>query len=223
MPPESQIEFNEAKSTNSSGYIRRVAPIETDLIKEHLLRLDSESRTSRFGHFVSDDYIIRYTASVTDVGNLTFGYFIDGRIRALGELKRPIFYWSNTAEAAFSVEQPYSNMGIATELLSRIVRAARNRGIRHLMLHFSTTNPRMRALTSHFQAELQVEPEQITADILPPFANAKSIFEEMQDERIGFCQSMIDGQRHFLDLFDKPVSNSNESNSESNRTKNANH
>ena len=53
-------------------------------------------------------------------------------MRAAAELKKLGDTWGREAEAAFSVEQPLQEHGIGTELMGRVIRAARNRGIQHL-------------------------------------------------------------------------------------------
>jgi hypothetical protein len=44
----------------SGGTVRKVWDGETELYRQHLLRLDAESRRNRFGGAVSDGYIRRY-------------------------------------------------------------------------------------------------------------------------------------------------------------------
>ena len=93
-----------------SGTIRRILRSETHLIEEHLLRLEADARHRRFGHDVSDQFIHTYALHAADVGNLTFGFFVDGEIRAIAELRQSGRAFGHTAEVAFSVERPFSRI-----------------------------------------------------------------------------------------------------------------
>ena len=77
--------LNEApvESAEHIGLIRRLLTSETYLLREHLQRLDHDARHRRFGHDVSDDFVSRYAARAGDFGNVTFGYFVDGEVRAV--------------------------------------------------------------------------------------------------------------------------------------------
>ena len=45
--------------------------------RDHLLRLDAESRHSRFGGGVSDDFIIAYVKTTYGLGSVVHGFFAD--------------------------------------------------------------------------------------------------------------------------------------------------
>ena len=126
------------------GFIRRLLASESYLLRDHLQRLDSDARHRRFGHDVSDAFIASYAAHASDFGNVTFGYFVDGEIRGVAELRPGALMRQESAEVAFSVERPFANRGIATQLMGRVVRTARNRGFSHLTLISCLTMPRCR-------------------------------------------------------------------------------
>jgi RimJ/RimL family protein N-acetyltransferase len=137
-----------AESAEHIGFIRRLLASETYLLREHLQRLDGDARHRRFGHDVSDDFISRYAAHAGDFGNVTFGYFVDGEVRAVAELRPDILMHRDAGEVAFSVERPFINRGIATQLMGRIILTARNRGLRHLYLICLPDNAKMQAIAS---------------------------------------------------------------------------
>jgi GNAT superfamily N-acetyltransferase len=110
----------------NEGTIRRLWPTETDKFREHLLRLDRDSRRMRFAHSVSDDFIDAYASRMTEYGSLVYGHLVDGKVRGAAELRRLGDGWGDEAEAAFSVESPYQDHGLGTDLMGRVVRAARN-------------------------------------------------------------------------------------------------
>lgn len=176
------------------GVIRRILKSETFLIEEHLLRLDEDARRRRFNHDVSDDFIRQYVKGAADFGNLTFGYFVDGDVRAIAELRQSDPARREMAEVAFSVERPFANRGIATALMGRIIRAARNRGIRHLILVCLAENTKMQAIARHYDADLRIGDGAIIADIIPKRPDYASIAGEMLDERMAYVHAVFDLQ-----------------------------
>ena len=181
-----------------NGVKRKVLRSELGLARDHLLRLDSDGRHRRFGHDVSDGYIHSYAAKMADIGNLTFGYFIDGQIRAIAELKQADFGsglgWGQTAEAAFSVERDFANQGLATLLMGQVIRSARNRGIRHLLLYCMADNAKMQSIARKYQAELRIEDGSVVADIVPKRFDYLSLAGEVFDDRLGCMHAMMDLQ-----------------------------
>jgi RimJ/RimL family protein N-acetyltransferase len=179
---------------NVPGTIRRVLRSETVLIEEHLLRLDADARRRRFGHDVSDDFIHTYALHATDLGNLTFGYFTDGEIHAIAELRQSGHTFGHTAEVAFSVERPFANKGIGTKLMGRIIRAARNRGLHQLVLMCLRDNVKMQAIARHYGADLRIEDGAIVADIIPKRPDYVSYASEFLDDRMVLLQATLDMQ-----------------------------
>jgi RimJ/RimL family protein N-acetyltransferase len=176
------------------GFIRRLLLSESYLLKEHLRRLDPEARHRRFGHDVSDDFIARYASRAGDFGNVTFGYFVEGELRAVAELRVDALMRQESAEVAFSVERPFVNRGIATQLMGRVIRTARNRGLRHLILICMPDNTKMKAIARHYGAELKIEDGSIVADIVPRLADYNSVVSEILDERMTFIHAALDMQ-----------------------------
>jgi RimJ/RimL family protein N-acetyltransferase len=177
-----------------AGTIRRVLRTETHLIEEHLLRLDAEARRRRFGHNVSDHFIHTYTMHAADLGNLTIAYFHDGDIRAVAELRQSGRAFGHTAEVAFSVERPFANKGIGTSLMGRIIRTARNRGLRKLLLICLSDNVKMQAIAEHYGADLQIEDGSIVADIIPEYPDYMSLASEFVEDRMVFMHAAFDLQ-----------------------------
>ncbi len=177
------------------GFIRRLLASESYLLKEHLLRLDAEARHRRFNHDVSDDFIARYASRAGDFGNVTFGYFVEGEVRAVAELRLDALMRQESAEVAFSVERLFVNRGIATQLMGRVIRTARNRGLRHLILVCLPDNAKMQAIARHYGAELKIEDGSIVADIVPARGDYQSWVSEILDERMTYLQSALDLQK----------------------------
>lgn len=180
------------------GSIRRVLRSETHLIESHLLRLDTDARRRRFGHDVSDQFIHNYALHGADLGNLTFGYFCDGEIRAIVELRQSGRAFGHTAEVAFSVERAFGSRGIGTRLMGRIIRAARNRGLKHLILVCLRDNIKMQAIARHYGADLKIEDGSIIAEIIPKRADYASYASEYLDDRMVFVQAALDWQTRLV-------------------------
>lgn len=189
--------LKEAPEANADrlGAIRRLLTSESYLLAEHLQRLDPEARHRRFGHDVSDEFITRYASHAGDFGNVTFGYFVDGELRAVAELRPDDLMHRPGAEVAFSVEKPFVNRGIATQLMGRVIRTARNRGLRHLILVCLPDNAKMQAIARHYGAEIKVEDGSVIADIIPKDPDYQSWVGELLDERMTYLHSALDFQK----------------------------
>ena len=135
--------------------IRKLWIGETDAYRDHLLRLDRESRNRRFSGAVSDEFIARHAASANGLGVVVHGFFVDGVLRGAAELRPigPVF--AREGEAAFSIEQPWQSHGVGTVLLERTLLSARNRGIKSLHMDCLADNQRMQQLARKFEADLK--------------------------------------------------------------------
>lgn len=81
------------------GQIRKLWPSETSKFRDHLLRLDKDSRRMRFAHAVSDSFVEDYASRMSDMGAIVYGYLEDGEVRAAAELKKLSDVWGEEAEA----------------------------------------------------------------------------------------------------------------------------
>ena len=125
------------------GVIRKLWVGETDSYRDHLLRLDRESRNRRFSGAVSDESVARHAGSAGGFGVVVHGFFVDSVLRGAAELRSigPVF--AREGEAAFSVELLWQSHGVGTVLLERTLLSARNRGIKLLRMHCLADNRRM--------------------------------------------------------------------------------
>lgn len=176
----------------SGGTLRKLWPTETTKFRDHLLRLDKDSRRLRFAHGVSDAFIEDYAARMTDMGSLVHGYFEDGEVRAAAELRKLSDVWGQEAEAAFSVERTHQSRGIGTELMGRIIRSARNRGVQRLYMSCLAENTKMQAIARKYEAELRFEFGEVIGEIVPDGPNYFSILAEAVDDRVGYMLAVLD-------------------------------
>lgn len=177
---------------NLHGNFRKLLPAESLLFRDHLMRLDPDSRRLRFANSVQDDYIASYAMKAADAGSLVYGFFENGHLRAAGELKRASAFWGKTAEAAFSVECGYTNHGLASELMGLIIRSARNRGVSHLILSCLSENSSMQAIARKYAQDLQIDHGDVIADIVPIRADYMSVAAEMLEDRFVLYLATLD-------------------------------
>jgi RimJ/RimL family protein N-acetyltransferase len=174
------------------GNIRKIWPTEADKFRDHLLRLDKSSRRMRFAHAVSDRFIEDYAAHIGDHGSIVYGFFVDGEIRAVAELRKLSDVWGQEAEAAFSVETTHQDQGIGSELMGRVIRAARNRGVQRLYMSCLAENGKMQAIARKHEADLKFEYGEVIGEIVPAGPNYFSIMAEAMEDRVSYMMAVLE-------------------------------
>jgi GNAT superfamily N-acetyltransferase len=161
-----------------SGVIRRLSPIEGERVRDHLLRLDPESRRLRFGGLTGPAQIEAHCAGLDWRRAAIVGYLEAGAVRGLGELLPTAEGGSPAAELAVSVEPRWQNRGIGTALLRRLIVAARNRLIGRLYMVCLIDNHRVVRMARRFDGRLDVDRGEALARIEPPWPTWWTILEE---------------------------------------------
>ena len=187
-----------AHNAGNAGTLRKLWPTEIGRFRDHLLRLDKESRRLRFAHSVSDAFIGDYASRMSEFGSIVYGYLLDGHVRAAAELRKLGDAWGEEAEAAFSVEPPFQDQGIGSELMGRVVRAARNRGLRRLYMSCLAENARIQTIARKYDAELRFEFGEVIGEILPETPNYFSILAEAAEDRVGFMIAVLELQSRLV-------------------------
>ena len=176
------------------GNIRKLWPNETEKFRDHLLRLDKDSRRMRFAHGVSDHFITDYASRMNQMGSIVYGYVPDGEVRACAELRKLGEDWGVEAEAAFSVEKVFQDQGVGSDLMGRVIRAARNRGIQRLYMSCLAENSKMQAIAKKHEADLRFEYGEVIGEIVPETSNYFSMLVEAMEDRVGFMMAVLDIQ-----------------------------
>jgi RimJ/RimL family protein N-acetyltransferase len=189
----STMEPHEERALLAGAAIRKLWPVDRDLFREHLLRLDRGSRRLRFGGAVSDQFIRQYADRAMQPDCVIYGCFLGGVLRAASEL-RPLAD-PQEAEAAFSVEQAFQNAGLGTELMSRTIIAARNRGIKKLYMICLRDNVHMQALAAKHEAQLKFAQDEVTGTLDPAFPTPYSVMAEAIGDAQGFVAAVFDWRR----------------------------
>ena len=177
-----------------AGGIRKLWSTETDRFRDHLLRLDKSSRRMRFAHAVSDSFIEDYAARVGDMGSVVYVYVENEQVRAAAELRKLGDVWGNEAEAAFSVEATHQDRGIGSDLMGKVIRSARNRGVQRLYMSCLPENRRMQAIARKYDAVLTFELGDVVGEIVPVGGNYFDMLAEAVDDRVSFALAVLDLQ-----------------------------
>jgi GNAT superfamily N-acetyltransferase len=137
------------------GYVRTLSRHEElPLLRDHLLRLESDSRHDRFNGFLDDSFIERYAAKCAADGTVVVAYMENGLVRGAAELHPPEASDDGLPEIAFSVESCVRRRGVGTLLFKRVIAEARWKGFRSLRVTTGAQNHAMRALARKFGANL---------------------------------------------------------------------
>ena len=180
------------------GAVRKLWAGEADDYRDHLLRLDLESRHRRFSGAVADDFIARHAASAFNPGVVLHGFFADGILRGVAELRPYGAGLAREGEAAFSIEQPWQSQGVGSALLERTLLSARNRGIESLHMHCLADNRRMQQLARKFEADLHFDFGSVVGDVDPPRYTALSLMREAMADAHGVAATILDAQSRLL-------------------------
>jgi GNAT superfamily N-acetyltransferase len=164
------------------GTIRKLWAAETDAYRDHLLRLDRDSRYRRF------------SGTAGDIGIVVHGFFVDGTLRGAAELRRNGSIFAHEGEAAFSVEQPWQSHGVGSVLLERTLLSARNRGIKSLQMQCRANNHRMQQLARKFAAGLSFDFGSVVGEVDPPRSTALSLMREAMADNYGIATAIFEAQ-----------------------------
>jgi GNAT superfamily N-acetyltransferase len=153
-------------STPARGNVRTLRQQEElPLLREHLLRLDRESRHDRFHGFMDDSFIERYAAKCADDGTVIIAYFENGAVRGAAELHPPDQSADASPEIAFSVEASVRRQGVGSILFKKLIAEARSKGYHSLRITTGAQNQAMRALANKFGAHLTFRRGESTGSI----------------------------------------------------------
>jgi GNAT superfamily N-acetyltransferase len=180
------------------GVIRKIWIGEIEKYREHLLRLDQDSRSNRFGGAVSEEFITNYVGTIGSLDAIIHGFFIDGVLRGAAELRPIGTAPSDEAEAAFSIEQPWQSHGVGSALLDRTLLAARNRGIKLLHMSCLAHNQRMQQLARKFDAELSFDFGSVIGEVETPHPTPMSMLREWFADGHSFATAALDAQSRLL-------------------------
>jgi len=154
------------RSTRAKGNVRILRQREElQLLRDHLLRLDRDSRHDRFNGFIDEGFIERYAAKCADDGTVIIAYVEEGIVRGAAELHPPDQSPDALPEIAFSVERCVRRQGVGSILFRKLIAEARSKGYRSLRITTGAQNHAMRALAHKFGAHLTFRQGESTGSI----------------------------------------------------------
>jgi GNAT superfamily N-acetyltransferase len=190
------------RSVSAIGSVRTLRQQEElPLLRDHLMRLDPESRHDRFHGFMDDGFIERYAAKCAGDGTLVIAYIEDGVVRGAAELHPPDQSPDALPEIAFSVEASVRRQGVGSILFRKLIMEARAKGYRSLRITTGAQNRAMRALASKFGAHLTFRHGESTGTIdlkpkiQPQFAKLTTVTP------LDAARAMINFNRMYWKLF----------------------
>ncbi len=172
--------------------IRKLWFTETEKFRDHLLRLDRESRRMRFGMLVDDAFVHKYAERTGQFQSVIYGSFAGREMHAAAELRMIGDSWHGDAEAAFSVEREYQDSGVGTELLGKIILAARNRGVDRLYMNCLSENRKMQRIAKKYEADLFFDHGEVVGQLKPSVPTPLSLWSEALDNSNGFVMAVLD-------------------------------
>ena len=141
------------KASAKSEPVRILVSNELPLFREHLLRLDRDSRRDRFNGSLCDDWVAKYAERSVHDGTVILAYFEDGVIRGAAELHQADLV-NIEPEVAFSVESCMRRKGVGSILFTQLIAKAKSMGYKKLRVTTGAQNDAMRALAGKFGAKL---------------------------------------------------------------------
>lgn len=141
--------------TALKGTIRTLSPSEMPLLRDHLLRLDRDSRRNRFNGVVDDSFIEAYAAKSARDGTVVVAYLTEnGEVHGAAELHQPEASSDFMPETAFSVELDVRRQGLGSKLFEKVLEAARRAGFERVRITTGSENEPMKSLARKFGAHL---------------------------------------------------------------------
>ncbi|MGH7123800.1 MAG: GNAT family N-acetyltransferase [Stellaceae bacterium] len=185
---------NDNRPAPRSGWVfRKLWPQDADALAAHLLRLDREQRSFRFGRAVADEWVAHYAASTDWMRSVILGCWIAGELRGVAEIKLLDRAWPRSAEAALSVERRFEGRRLGTELFHRGLLLARNRGIDRVSMLCLPENLRVQRIVRAADPTAIYNGDQIECEIRLALPNALSLAAEFYDDGCALALSFWNG------------------------------
>jgi GNAT superfamily N-acetyltransferase len=144
-------------AVSPTGIIRQLRPSDLPRFRDHLLRLDAESRRDRFNGAINDNFLASYARRSFSEGATVIGYVEDGKVLGAAELHERAEFAEPTGEIAFSVESHLQHRGLGARLFERLITNASGLGYTRLLVTTHPQNDAMKALARKFDAKLSFD------------------------------------------------------------------
>lgn len=188
------------KSNPQRIQVCRLSTASQKSICDHFQRLDFTSRRARFCGAISDDAVLIYAQNIFRHNAIVCGAFVEGQLRGVVELRGLFRSLPSKAEAAFSVEPDWQNIGIGDALFECMFAMARNRGVRTIQMICLKENSRMRHQAAKHNARLHFDQDATEAVLHPFLPTPTSMMEEFVGETKRYAHRLFGGSslpKHF--------------------------
>jgi GNAT superfamily N-acetyltransferase len=146
--------------------IKKLFDFHRPKVQEHFIRLDSDSRHSRFCAVMHDDNIISYVKKIDFTQNGIYGIFNDNLdIIGVGEC---VFHLTDKLKNAEVVEKPYQNKGLGNLLMKKIVQFANVNNLKELTMYFLYDNSATKHLAKKYNFKAEYSSSEISGTIQIP-------------------------------------------------------
>ena len=127
--------------------------------------------------------IATYAQNILRNNSIVCGALANGHLRGLAELRGVHAFGHATAEAAFSVEPGWQDIGIGDVLFARSMTLAQNRFVKSVQLIFQKRNIRMWHLAQKHHAVLSFDQDFVDATITPNWPTPVSLAAEFYGDQ----------------------------------------
>ncbi|MFC4158547.1 GNAT family N-acetyltransferase [Chitinimonas lacunae] len=158
-------------------------------ILAHLLRLEMEDRTQRFGQPVATEIVERYVEQLDFSRDAHFGILHrdqDGSTQLIGHTHLGIDARGLCGEIGVSVERPFQRRGLATRMLTRAIVHARNVGVREIVMYFLPYNTSLMELARSLGMSLSLG----SGEGMARLANLSASPVSMASEWLDLCNEV---------------------------------
>lgn len=151
-------------------------------LKAHFHGLGGDNLQQRFGRPMSPGALSQYCDSVDWWRGVKIGAFDGGSMVGLGELQAVGHLFPCSSEIAVSVWPQWQDRGIGTDLVRRLIRAARNRSWRQLVIICGAENRKMLHLGRKFGLEMTFSGNGVEGRLETSWPDYGSLLSEALDD-----------------------------------------
>ncbi len=189
--------------TKMPHLVYHLQPNEYDRYRQHLLRLDEESKFLRFGYYIQDDTIHKLCDKFEKNPKHHIIFVIeDNDLNVIGA--GHISLENDELELAFSVEKAYQQQGMGSSLMKRCIEWCQNRGIKGGCMVCLSHNTAIKKLAGKHGILINDGGETL-ADIKIPEMNATSVYNELVDNSLSRVDHLGKLQRRFAKMITFPL------------------
>lgn len=200
-------------SSNRTVLVKELHARHRPKILRHLLALDTEDRSYRFGSSLSDESITSYVEAIDFDVDKVFGVFSYrfhlvgvGHLSFIANPRHPLAEGvaERVAELGLSVSKKARGHGIGEALFKRTTTHCRNANVTTLYLHYLRSNAIMMHLAQKAGMEVQNDHDESEAYLKIPPADPASFLQEAIEEQVAhFDYSMKANTKSVMNFFRK--------------------